>query len=63
MSDLFVNFGLYESAENYLKTGGNVFLYTFEHIRLGISGLMEDFLPFLGTVFPLEYIIPIFFSC
>ncbi|KAI6190311.1 Carboxylic ester hydrolase [Aphelenchoides bicaudatus] len=49
MSDLFISFGLYESAQSYMQRGGNVFLYTFEHIRPGVSGLLENFLPFLGA--------------
>lgn len=32
-----------------MKNGGDVFLYTFDYIRPGVSGLLEHFLPFLGA--------------
>lgn len=37
-------------AQSYGKLGcENVFVYTFDHIRPKITGLLEDFLPFLGA--------------
>lgn len=48
MSDLFISYGVHEMAQCYQELGGNVFVYTFDYIRPGISGLVEDFLPFLG---------------
>jgi carboxylesterase type B len=54
MSDLFISYGTYQMAQYYKHLGGNVFVYTFDHIRPKISGPLENFLPFLGASHGIE---------
>ncbi|KAI6199469.1 Carboxylic ester hydrolase [Aphelenchoides besseyi] len=47
ISDLFISFGVWQMAESYVQHGNNnVYLYTFDYIKKGGTGVMGRLFPF-----------------